>query len=344
MTRTPATQQQLRGEAKVLRAFFYFYLVNLFGDVPIVTSTDFTVNSVVKRSPVSAVYEQIIADLEDAKSLLSDNYLDGNLQKYSVPERVRPTKWAASALLARAYLFNNEYQNAESEATAVIGNTSLFGLSLLSEVFQKNSNEAIWQLQPVTPNHNTEEGWLFVLPETGPDSYSWPVYLDSAFLGEFETGDERKNSWIGSVAIGSETFSYPYKYKEATFGSAVTEYLMVFRLAEQYLIRAEAKAQQNDMAGGLSDLNAIRNRASLANSDATDQSSLLKAIMQERQVELFTEWANRWLDLKRTNSIDAIMTDATIRKGGEWNNYQQLYPLPLSDIQRNPNLTQNTGY
>ncbi len=77
----------------------------------------------------------------------------------------------------------------------------------------------------------------------------------------------------------------------------------------------------------------------------TSKINLLSAIQHERQVELFTEWGHRWLDLKRTNTIDAIMTDATLEKGGSWQPTDQLYyPIPLSELQRNPKLIQNQGY
>jgi hypothetical protein len=121
---------------------------------------------------------------------------------------------------------------------------------------------------------------------------------------------------------------------------------MIFRLAELYLIRAEAEA--NGATGGVTsaigDLNIIRNRAGLLNyTGATDQQSVLTAIYHERQVELFTE-GHRWYDLKRTKTVDAVMSIATALKGGAWSSYQQLYPLNPSDMQYDPNLIQNAGY
>jgi len=92
------------------------------------------------------------------------------------------------------------------------------------------------------------------------------------------------------------------------------------------------------------DLNAIRTRAGLPNTIASTQPALLTAIQHERQVELFTEWGHRWLDLKRTGNIDAVMTIICSQKGSSWSSYQQLYPLPLVDIQMDPNLVQNIGY
>jgi len=119
------------------------------------------------------------------------------------------------------------------------------------------------------------------------------------------------------------------------------------RLAEQYLIRAETEA--NGAGGGtnsaVQDLNIIRNRAGLANySGATDKASLVTAILHERQVELFTELGHRWLDLKRTATVNAVMSVVTPQKGGTWDANWQLYPIPRTEIQVNPNLKQNPGY
>jgi hypothetical protein len=349
---TDAVKKQLLGEAKFMRAFFYFYLVNLYGDVPLVTTTDYKTNSTLPRSPKVDVYQQMIADLTEAENLLSPKYLDGNLQNYAgTSERIRPTKWAAAALLARVYLYNgsltgdaSNFVKAESQATSVIGNTALYDTVSLNNVFLSNSKEAIWQLQVVKANQNTDDAKMFII--TTGFSTSIPVRLSDTLLNSFETGDLRKvnGNWVNSVTLSGNTYYYPYKYKNRT--ATVTEYLMVLRLAEQFLIRAEARAQQGNLNGAKSDLNIIRNRAGLAdNTTATDKNSLLSAILHERQVELFSEWGHRWFDLKRTGAIDPVMAVMTPKKGGgSWQSYKQLNPIPYSEIQNNSSLTQNPNY
>src|SRR5205085_2875647 len=149
-------------------------------------------------------------------------------------------------------------------------------------------------------------------------------------------------NWINSVVAGGSgiTYYFPFKYKDNS--STVTEYLMVLRLGEQYLIRAEARAQLGNTSGALSDMNAIRRRAGLPDySGATDKNSLLAAILHERQVELFTEWGHRWLDLKSAGALNALMAVITPKKTGgaiQWSSYKQLYPIPYSDIKGDPNL------
>jgi starch-binding outer membrane protein, SusD/RagB family len=362
---TPIIKQQLLGESKFMRAFFYFYLVNMFGDVPLALTTDPDVNTLLARSPKALVYDQIKKDLKEAEELLSDNFLSASLLT-TTSERVRPTKWAAAALLARTYLYTGEWANAELESSLVINNTVLFSLpASLNNVFIKNSRESIWQIQPTEVIYNTLDARVLISPSTGPvpGSLDNPVRLSNYLKNSFEPGDKRAvyGNWIDTTIYltpGSilDTIAYPFKYKvylpntninNNTGTANMTEYFMVLRLAEQYLIRAEARAQQGNTAGAQSDLNAIRNRAGLSNTTASAQPALLTVILKERQVELFSEWGHRWFDLKRTATIDAVMATVTpIKSKGttQWQSHQKLYPIPRGELQKAPNLTQNVGY
>ncbi|MBS1781012.1 MAG: RagB/SusD family nutrient uptake outer membrane protein [Bacteroidetes bacterium] len=325
---TASLREQLTEEAKFIRAFSFFYLVNLFGDVPLITSTDYHINQVASRNSVNEVYEQIISDLKETQSLLPDNY------SFAGNERVRPTKWAAMALLARVYLYKGDWANAESLSSSVINNTTLFSLKELDNVFLANSTEAIWQLQPVSPGYNTYEGNLFILNDI-PQFVS----LSPALINVFEEGDLRKAHWVDSISAPDNTYYYADKYK-IKINDIVTEYSMVLRLAEQYLLRAEARAQQDNISGAQEDLNIIRNRAGLGNTTANDQSSLIAAIIHERRVELFTEWGHRWLDLKRDGLADNVLSGIK----PNWKATDTLYPLPQSEILSDTHLNQNEGY
>ncbi len=126
---------------------------------------------------------------------------------------------------------------------------------------------------------------------------------------------------------------------------------MVIRLAEVYLIRAEAEryTRSAGLNAALADINIIRHRAGLSdyNGPFNNKDSVLASIMHERQVELFTEWGHRWFDLIRTKKIDAVMGNpgnVSIFKGGIWNHNWALMPLPYGDLQIDPNLTQNPDY
>lgn len=358
---TPAVKKQLIGEAKFMRALLYFYLTNEYRDVPLALTTDPKAIAQLPRAKQTDVYNQIILDLEDAESKLSENYLGVTLLN-TTPERVRPTKWAATALLTRVYLYTGDYAKSVAKATEVINNSTLFSLLPLNQVFLKNSQEAIFQIQPTYIYLNTQEGKTLIIPATGPSKSvtTNPVYLNKLLLSAFEPGDQRVvyGNWIDTTIYKNtsttfDTVAYPYKYKVnaspgVTTTDDLTEYFMVLRLGEQYLIRAEAKTRLgSDAAGAVSDLNAIRQRAGLpAYTGATDQASLLAAILHERQVELFSEWGHRWFDLRRFGKIDAVMSVVTPLKanGKAWQSYQQWFPVPLADIQKSPILTQNTGY
>jgi hypothetical protein len=131
---TPLVKQRLLGEAKFMRAFYFFYLTNLYGDVPLTTSTDYKVNAVMGRTPITTVYQQIVTDLKEAQSSLSDEYLDITFSHPSL-ERIRPNKMAATALLARVYLYTKDYIHAESEASTLIDNSPQLSLSAIGQVF-----------------------------------------------------------------------------------------------------------------------------------------------------------------------------------------------------------------
>jgi starch-binding outer membrane protein, SusD/RagB family len=336
LTLTPSVKTQITGEAKFARAFFYFYLVNLFGDVPYLTTTNYNINSTEGRTSNNVVYENIINDLKDAQTMLSNNYLNGEAL-LPTTERLRPTKSAATAFLARVYLYQGDWQNAEIQASSVISNPAYAILSDLTQVFLKNSSEAIWQTTG-SPTFNTWEGNTYIL--AGKPSN---VALSTSLLDSFKLNDKRRTNWVGSVVSSNQTYYYPLKYKVRN-STTVAEYTVIFRLAEQYLIRAEARAQQNKISEAQSDLNKIRTRAGLPNTMANDKSSLLQAIQHESQIELFTELGHRWLNLKRTNMADSIMINITPQKGGIWNHNQQLYPIPQNERNLNPNLSQNVGY
>jgi len=341
---TASVKQQLSGEMLFMRAFCYFYLVNLYGDVPLVLTTNYNTNAGLPRTSKTIVYQQIISDLKNAENVLSQTYLDGTLLSTS-PERVRPTKWAACALLSRVYLYTGDYTDAETQTSAVIGNSSLFSLTALDSVFLKNSSEAIWQLQPVNAGWNTEDAKIFILPASGPNATGVNSYfLSPQLLSSFENSDSRRTHWIDSVSVDGSTYYYPFKYKSATFNNPVTEYEAVFRLSEQYLIRAEARAQQSNISGAQADLDTIRSRAGLPGTAAYDLTTLLAAILHERQVELFTEWGHRWLDLKRTGNVDIVMPVVAAEKGGAWNTEYQWYPISRTQLQFDVKLVQNAGY
>lgn len=323
-----SVSNQLTGELKFIRALCYFYLTNIFGDVPLELSTDYRQNEITGRTNQDKIYNQIVTDLQDASELLNTSDIS--------PNRVRPNKWAAIALLARTYLYLQQWSKADSAATIVIG-SGLYSLENNPDsVFLSSSTETIWQLMPVVNSLNTAEGQYFI-PSSNKVIPSYAV--TSFLLSSFEIGDKRKIDWLDSVIVNNEVYYYPYKYKVAG-GNSVIEYYIALRVAEQYLIRAEARAEENDLAGAEADLNKIRNRAGLPNVTTNSQSELLSFIAHENRIEFFCEWGHRWFDLKRTRQIDSVLET----EKQDWKPTDALYPIPYQEILSNPNLKQNTGY
>lgn len=320
---------QLKGEALFIRGLLHFYLLQLFGDIPYVKSTDYKANSIVSRMPLDQVYLQIIEDLTTAQGLLPASY--------PTSERVRPNSFAVKAILARVSLYMGAWENARQMATAVIDNTSLYGFeNELDKVFLKNSPETIWQFMPSLAGKNTDEGSIFIFDSGAPPQ----VALTESLVGSFAQDDLRKSHWIGVVSDENGTWYYPFKYKEFQYSGTSKEYSIVLRLSEQYLIRAEALAKLGDLTGARQDLNKIRNRAGLPNTSAGSKEELLEAILEERKKELFTEYGHRFFDLKRTGQLNTALS---VKPG--WDTTENLLPIPESELTLNPNLKpQNPGY
>lgn len=322
-------KNQLQGEALFARAITHFYLLNLFGDIPYIATTDYVYNSTIPRMSTEVVYQKIIADLETAIQLLAVNYTSA--------DRTRPNKATAQALLARVFLYHGDYAESANMASAVLNDTSNYiWEDNLDAVFLKESTSTIWQFAAGSEGANTYEGSTFIF-FSGPPQL---VSLSDGLVSAFEPNDLRKSHWIKTVTEGSTVWYHPYKYKQDIATGSSMEYSIIFRVAEQYLIRSEARARQGEIIGAREDLNKVRHAAGLSDTDTTTPSTLLEAILQERKVELFTEYGHRFFDLKRFGKLNDVLG---LKPG--WNAGDQLWPLPQAELLVNPFLKpQNPGY
>jgi hypothetical protein len=324
-----ADKNQLQGEALFIRALLHFYLFNLYGDIPYITQTDYLLNSKVSRMPANKIYSLIIMDLNKAVELLSEDYVSA--------ERILPNRSTANALLARVYLYMGLYPEASNAASAVINNPLYIWETDLDKIFLKESSTTIWQFMPNTADSNTAEGSLYIFT-AGPPPV---VGLKPDFVNSFEAGDQRKTHWTTEVTDGVSTWYHASKYKQASTTPSSVEYSIVFRLAEQYLIRAEARAYQGDLIGAKEDLNLIRTTAGLAQTTAVTAEEIIADVQKQRRFELFTEFGQRFFDLKRAGKLDEALS---VSKTG-WNTTDALWPLPALELNSNPNLNpQNPGY
>lgn len=318
------TKNRALGEAMFIRAYCYLLLSELWGEVPLVLNTDASQNSLAPQSSIVTVQNQIVGDLTSAASLLPVGYNGGT--------KITPNKYAALGFLAKAALFKADYTLAEKSASEIVNSNNYQLLSVLNNIETVNNAEAIfqlWNLQGFSPLSSTVTAGV-------P-----PTQVTTQLLTSFETNDLRKTSWIGSDKVGTIQYFFPYKYKQksATTGSAA-EYTTYLRLSEIYLIRAESRIYTGDIANAVKDLNVIRARAGLTALNITLKEDAIKALLQERRVELFNEGGSRLLDLNRLG-----MTDLTLLPLKPlWKSTAKLFPIPQSEILTDPNLKQNAGY
>ncbi|MEP6645674.1 MAG: RagB/SusD family nutrient uptake outer membrane protein [Saprospiraceae bacterium] len=308
------------GELYFLRALHHFNLTNYFGAIPIKISPIVGVDDVnVPRDHVDDVYQQIIDDLTFAAQHLPA----------SSSTKIRASKYAATALLARVYLYKKDYANAKLSASDVINNGGYSIMNNYADIFSaENVNESIFEVDFTELDRNRIAEYNFPLTLNGRRE----VAPSTDILSKFTTGDQR----LAATIAFSGTQPYVIKYDDLSTGS---DNFIVIRLAEMYLIRAEAEAKSSaDVQKIKDDINVIRQRAGLSNATASDIPSLITIIESERRLELAFE-GHRWFDLVRTGRATEVLPTVT-------NINKTLFPIPLSEIliNTNPGMTQNPGY
>ncbi|MDD7885083.1 RagB/SusD family nutrient uptake outer membrane protein [Flavivirga sp. 57AJ16] len=359
-------KSEIIAEVKFLRAFYYFDLVKQYGGVPIVkkTGTADISKTQIPRNTVEEVYAFIIEDLTAAEAGLPDNYEGG-----SNVNKARATKGTANALLAKVWAQHpsHNYEKVIEHADRVINSPAGYQLlSTYSPLFSVggnyNNSEAIFVSQFIkgTPQGN----WgpqLFLPPSISNDS--WRKYgtpsKDLINAYDSQSDLERKNQniifesvqWVDeyyNVNSPSTPVPFAYKQKEAN-GWNSGDHIYFLRLADILLLKAEAMAHLEIGDRGRSIVNQIRNRAGLSNTTATDN-EMLNAVLLERRLELALE-GHRWDDLVRNNMIIQTMNNLQELNliTNEYVNYDMnenkiLLPIPLNEIDRNPELEQNPGY
>lgn len=322
------TAEQLSAEARFLRAFAYLYLVQLYDHVPLILSTEVEINRTAGQANRDEVIEQVIADLSLAKAVLPVTYTGNG--------KVRANKWAAVALLSRAFLLKEDWIGAETESDQIISSGNYLPLPKPEDVFLAGSKEAILQFW-------NQNGFIADATAVLPSSVSVvpPYVVRPETLSSFENSDGRKSKWIGTNINASLAYNYPAKYRNRAIGSTRPEYVTALRISEQFLIRAEARAHLNKGLEAIADLNIIRARAGLSPLPSTlSTQETLEAVARERKTELLGEWGHRFFDLKRWGIINTVM--ALIKPG--WRSTARAFPIPLNETIYNNNLIQNEGY
>lgn len=336
-------KDQILGEAYFIRALAYFDLTRTFGGmpemagtmgVPLVTepSRQIDESSYPNRASLEASYGQVESDLQEAQTLLTG---------FSSATRV--SEAAAAALLSRMYLYIRDFESAEQYATDVIDNYG-FGLveNFASIFISENTSESIFELAFNTTDSNSIRFWHF--PSSGGGRGDIALHDDYAVMVMARPEDQRGELIGFDENVG---VYYPTKYQKP----GGDDNIQILRLAEMYLNRAEARARKStpDLAGALSDLNEIRNRAGLADttgSGVATPEDVLEAIELERGIE-FIEEGHRWYDLVRTGRAATVLTNIDRTNGDPVSLTgagRLVFPIPSRDIDANPNLEQNEAY
>lgn len=309
---TPVVMSNYLADARFARALSYFYLTNYFGDVPLVLTPTRGVGEElnVANTPQVAIYDQIIEDLQFAENNLTNS------------NTKRATVSAAKALLARVYLYRQNWTEAFAKAVETLGP----GFDLTQYPYLEDE---VFYLG-FTPSDGNFLNFLYGPSELGGRHDIVPT---DQFLNAFEPGDLRKDLSV-DASLTISTLPYVVKYNDfsAGFSGTATDPIYLIRYAEIVLIAAEAAAELNDFDQANIFFNQVRARAGLP-PKTLDAGNFVELILQERFIELSFEGPHRWLDLRRRGKAVQFIDG--------YKPCHDIWPLPQSEIDVNPNLTQN---
>lgn len=342
----------LIGEAKFLRALFYFNLVRIFGDIPLNEHELTTLDDAIKaKSSTEQIYELIVSDLESASEALPLVAADAG----------RATKGAAKAMLAEVYLTLQDFENARNEAKEIMD----FGMYALWEQYEdafkvanENGKESIFEVQYQTNLGGLGNSKTFILPDALTDLVeNGPVFrnyfIEEPLLDTYEEGDLRKNlDAITSMEVNGETVvlaetPVSIKYIDESFTVNVQDAnnnWPLRRYADVLLMFAEAENETNGpTAEALEAVNQVRRRAFGVDVHTVSvydlamgisQADLREAIWAEQFKEFVLE-GKHWYDLKRTDRLMATENIPATRL---------VYPIPQREMDSNPRMVQNDDY
>lgn len=358
-------KNQIIGEAYFLRAFYHWTATKNFGDVPVKIKASVTeAEAVVGKSPKTDVYKQIYSDLDQA--------LAAGLVSYPAVEKGRPSKEAVNALYAKVALYNGDWAKALQKAQEVITSGKYSLMSDVRDVYRYDKEDAarienIWafEAESYTPGRSHQ---LMSLcgptgsgaPEYGKTTFG-SMFAYQSFFDSFNPNDKRrtlldtnyvdKNGKIipqSSITPITPKGVLIKKYQDAnSVGSTTSVNIPILRLADMYLIAAEAEARQNGATtSAYSFINTIRTRAGLAVLPAgLSKDAFIDAVLQERSWEFFAE-GDRWYDLTRTGKYLTEVPKATnnVFPSRPVQAKHKYFPIPQDEINANPKIEQNPDW
>lgn len=322
-----ADKNRIKGESLFLRSLLFFHLQQIFGDIAYPFTTNYQINQHINRTPLVEVLQRLESDLKESAGLLADNY--------SNSERIFANKKTVEMLLGKVLMEQQRWSEAEILLKGIVQNSQYVWETDLSKVFLKSGKHILWQLKPSQVGNPTVEANIYFFGNTAPTNYA----LSPNLYASFESNDQRRQKWISSTVIGANTWYKADKYKLRV--NNTTEYSIVFRLEEVYLLLAECLAKQNKIQEALPWVNAVRNRAGLSMLPSSiTQNVLLDSILTENRKEFFAEMGKRFFDLKRAGKLDQL-----INVKPNWKTFHKYWPVPQQELLLNPSLNpQNSGY
>lgn len=349
-------KKQIKGEASFIRAFMYFQLVQLWGDVPLQLQSVTTISYDLldelfpimfpARAPQEEVFAQIISDLELAVESV----------KSVQPDKGFATKGAANAMLAKVYATIQPPQWDKvllyCDAVMAGGYSLLPDYDMLWDNLNENSAESIFEINYAGTSESGNWGASMF------QGLDWKKFntpsndLVKAFDDEQDM--IRKNAsiiWLDVSGKWSDPYwpqtNFPFVNKYRIYTSNSPQNYIIIRLADIILLQAEALNENGDQGGAAALVNQIRSRVSLPAVEASSQDAMRLAIEKERRLELAFE-GHRWYDLKRTGRAITVINSAIGPQGTVFgynlNTNKLLWPIPQAELDKNTKLVQNPGY
>lgn len=326
-TLSEPVKNRIRGEALFVRSVLYMHLFQIFDEVPYADTTNYLVNAKLSRMPKDEFLMKVETDLSEAVNLMPASYRNA--------ERIYPNMSAGYVALAKMKMLLKKWNEAEILCSTILQNTAYGYQSDITKVFQKSGAHIIWQLKPKNTNDATKEAPLYNF--TGaPTSF----VLRPDLVSQFSTTDLRRQNYIIAVPFGQQTNYRAAKYRNLAVNNA-TEYSVIFRLDEVYLMQAEVLIELGRASEAIALINRSRQRAGIPLLSSSLSANEVKVQMrQEKRREFFTEHGIRFFDLKRWGLLDELVAVKP-----NWKSFHSRWPLPQKELLLNPQLNpQNTGY
>jgi tetratricopeptide (TPR) repeat protein len=366
-------KNRLLGEARFLRALFYFNLVRFYGDVPLITVLESVEDALIPRTPKEQVYQQIIDDLTFAENNLPVSYPASDIG--------RATKGAAKILLGKVYLTTHDFQSSVSKLGDVVENEPSYGYGLHEnygdnwEKETENGKEMVFSIEFMDPPGDGNSAMTLQGPKYSLPNGFAPLGLSDSneadiptmdLYSQFLDEDERKAETFrtefislidGSVHVSSIPIFVKYWEEEETITGNSDCNMHIIRYADALLMYAEALNEVGETTKAHDYLNRVRERAFNSTEysyTGLSQEDFRTAVWQERRLELAME-GHRWFDLVRTDRFVQRMKDhaayeASVAESNKVEitqnigDHMVLMPIPQREIDLNPALVQNPGY